>query len=177
MSKSILNPFSQMERKTETILPATNSWNIPFGGGGWSFPGSAMSTSSSSGQLIQSPSTNNIPNTSASTSSAQSVPPSTTYPQPIILMSPTWNGSNSHATNPAQCHFSFVNETENLHVTITNNSRGSITTHLIGRGTKFSFIASADQELSINVVSTNDSASGIVAQVDNDPFNLRAKNK
>lgn len=170
MSKSIVNPFSQMERK-EPIMPSANSWNIPFGGGGWSFPGSTTSASSSTGQLIQSPSTN-IPNISSASSAT---PQSAIYPQPIILMSPTWNGSNLQAANPAQCHFSFVNETENLHVTITNNSRGSITTHLIGKGTKFSFIASADQELSINVVSANESASGIIAQVDNDPFNLRSK--
>lgn len=194
MSKSLLNPFSHQEKKTDTIH-VDSSWNVPFGmgGGSWSsFPGSSANpnvsvssghvsqppaalTSSGSqfGQMMQSP-TVNMSSASASSLSTTQATISSPYPQPVIFMSPTWNLPSQPVVNPAPNQFSFVNETEHLLVTITNHTRNSIITHLVGKGTKFSFSSSDQHELTISVVAGNDT-SGTVAQVDNDPFNLRSK--
>lgn len=166
MSKSISSSFPQIERKSEMTVPSMNSWNIPFNSGTWGFPRSELSGSLSSQSVNPSPSLPSQP-----TLTTQSAP--TPHSQPIILMSPTWNMANSPA--PSQCHFSFTNDTDNLQITITDHFHGTSTTHFIGKGTKFSFTAPSDHQLSVNVSAKIDTPLGIVAQVDNDPFNLRRK--
>jgi hypothetical protein len=189
MSKqSLSNPFSQ-ERKNEMTIPSTNQWNIPFGGGGWHFPGpsgfpnsanftastsSTQLTNSSSGQLLQ---TSASPQFSLPQTTPQATPPpNSNYPSPVILMSPTWHIPNQSPSNLHSYQLSFVNDADNLQVAIIDNSRGAITTHLVGKGTKFSFVASNDHDLTITVMAKKDESNiGIIAQVDNDPFNLCAK--
>ena len=210
MSKS-MNPFAQQQQPSEKKSDSQVNW-VPFGGGGWSFPGNANKSSAS----IQPENANQSPvmmppmsqfgqatQSSPSPISSQQSP----YPQPIILMAPPWHAptSNQSAANPTN-HFSVTNETDNLQVTIINQSRKTITAHLVGKGTKFSFLSSDNHELSINIVAGNSGKNengirlsslpsgsyefpmnigngeiienvirpAIVAQVDNDPFNLRS---
>ena len=182
MSKTLMNPFSHSERKTDQSHQE-NWGNVSFGGGGgqfWPFPGSSANPANTSGSTNPSASapsaghfgqaTMNIPHSTSVTASTLQTPASL-YPQPVILVSPTWHAPTQPVNTNS--HLSFVNETENLHITINNRSRGSVTTHLVGKGTKFSFTAPDSQELSITVVAKD--TSGIIAQVDGDPFMLHTR--
>lgn len=82
----------------------------------------------------------------------------------------------SESTKPSSYHVSFINNDHALNVRLVNNKAHTITTNMIGKGTKFECDIPIDQSVDIIVTVLTDTPPenlGIVAQVDNDPFGLR----
>lgn len=110
------------------------------------------------------------------------IPSSTLQPiQPLFVMPPNWINNSIPATQ-THSKLSFFNDTNNLQITITNSSQCSITTKLVGRGTKFDIEVPLDQNIAITVATSKNSKSPkhseleeqkyTISQVDGNPFNL-----
>ena len=154
-------------------FPATSSQPWNWGSFQSSFPSLSNSGSNSVSNIA--PSNNTQPQAYHSVAQHQNANPYIVIPVPV----PVPAQQSSEPTRLQSYHMSFINNENPLNVRLTNNRTHTITTNMVGKGTKFECEIPIDQNVDVAVtVLTNNipivtESIGIVAQVDNDPFGLR----
>jgi hypothetical protein len=118
------------------------------------------------------------PNNNAQVQPQPVVQPHNANPPYIVIPVPVSNQQPSEVPRRQSYHISFVNNENPLSVRLINNRTHTITTNMVGRGTKFECEVPIDQNVDVEVIALSNAPAaapenGIIAQVDNDPFGLR----
>lgn len=151
-------------------FPATSQpWN--WGSFQSSFP--SLSNSGSNSVSSSAPNNNAQPQAYHSVAQHQNANPYIVIPVPVPAQ------QSSEPARLQSYHMSFTNNENPLNVRLTNNRTHTVTTNMVGKGTKFECEIPIDQNVDVAVtVLTNNipivtESIGIISQVDNDPFGLR----
>lgn len=147
------------------------SFNNPGGSSSQSWPNWGSFQPSTQSSSSTSANANNVP--------AAPHPVSTNAPY-VFIPVPMPHQQLPEPPKPQQTyHMSFVNNESTLNVRLVNNRTHTITTNMVGKGTKFECEVPIDQNVDVTVTVLSDPIPpvqqniGIIAQVDNDPFGCR----